>query len=70
MVRDKLLNLLTELICLDNNYLIQILPKVISHHKKLEKVDPNKIETPFDVNIRSPSEKLIGLRNFGSTCYL
>ena len=70
MVRDKLLNLLTELISLDNNYLMQILPNVILHHKKLEKVDPNKIETPFDVNIRSPSEKLIGLRNFGSTCYL
>ena len=70
MIRDKLLNLLTELICYDNNYLLQILPKVISQHKKLEKVDPNKIETPFDVSIRSPNEKLIGLRNFGSTCYL
>ena len=69
-IRDKLLNLLTELISLDNNYLLKILPKVITHHKKIEKIDPNKIETPYDVNIRPPNEKLIGLRNFGSTCYL
>ena len=69
-IRDKLLNLLTELISLDGNYLLKLLPKIITHHKKIEKVDPNKIETPHDVNIRSPNEKLIGLRNFGSTCYL
>ena len=69
-IRDILLNLLTELISLDGNYLIQLLPKIITHHKKIEKVDPNKIETPYDVNIRSSNEKLIGLRNFGSTCYL
>ena len=70
LIRDKLLNILTELISLDNNYLLKILPKVITHHKKIEKFNPNKIETPYDVNIRSPNEKLIGLRNFGSTCYL
>ena len=69
-IHDNLLNLLTELISLDGNYLIKLLPKIITHHKKIEKVDPNKIETPHDVNIRSPNEKLIGLRNFGSTCYL
>ena len=69
-LRNYLLSLLTELISSDNNYLNIILPKVIKHHIKLEKNDPNKIETPFDVNIRSPQEKLIGLRNFGSTCYL
>ena len=69
-IRSNLFNLLTELISLDNNYLQRILPKIITHHKKLEIPDPNKIETPIDVNIRSPNEKLIGLRNFGSTCYL
>lgn len=69
-IRDHLFNLLTELISLDNDYLPRILPKVITHRKKLEIRDPNKIETPIDVNIRSPNEKLIGLRNFGTTCYL
>ena len=69
-IRSNLFNLVTELISLDNNYLLRILPKIINHHKKLELPDPNKIETPIDVNIRSPNEKLIGLRNFGSTCYL
>ena len=43
----------------------------MTQHKRLELPDPNKIETPIDVNIRSPNEKLlIVLRNFGSTCYL
>ena len=69
-IRDNLYNLLTDLIALDNNYLLKLLPKVITHHTKLEIHDPNRIETPFDVSIRSPDEKLIGLRNFGSTCYL
>ena len=69
-IRNNLYHLLTELISFDNNYLLRILPKVITHHKKLEIFDPNEIETPFDVNIRSSDEKLVGLRNFGSTCYL
>ena len=69
-IRTYLYNLLTELISLDNNYLLKLLPKIITHHRKLEILDPNKIETPFDVSIRSPDEKLVGLRNFGSTCYL
>ena len=56
-IRSNLFNLLTELISLDNNYLQRILPKIITHHKKLEIPDPNKIETPIDVNIRSPNER-------------
>ena len=70
LLRNNLFNLLTELISLDNKYLLRILPKLILHHKKLEISDPNAIETPLDVNIRAPEENLIGLRNFGSTCYL
>ena len=68
--RNNLFNLLTQLIFFEGNYLIRLLPKIILHHKKLERIDNNKITTPFDVNIRTPEEKLIGLRNFGSTCYL
>ena len=42
-IRNNLYNLLTELIALDNNYLLKLLPKVITHHPKLEIQDPNKI---------------------------
>ena len=69
-LRQHSFNLLTELIVSDENYLYQLMPKVLSHHKKLKEFDVNKVQIPFDVNLRSPLEKFVGLRNFGCTCYL
>ena len=69
-LRQHSFDLLTELISSDENYLYQLLPKVLSHHKKLKEFDANKIQIPLDVNLRSPLEKFVGLRNFGCTCYL
>ena len=63
-------NLLTELIKSDKNYLSKLIPKVLNNNKKLRPVEQNGYQTPFDVNLRSPNEKLVGLRNFGATCYL
>ena len=69
-LREYSFNLLNDLISSNANYLYELLPKVLSHHKKLNKNTQNNNETDVDVNFRLPSEKLIGLRNFGSTCYL
>ena len=69
-LRQHSFNLLSELITSDENYLYKLLPKVLSHHKRLKELDKNKNQIPFDVNLRSPQEKFIGLRNFGCTCYL
>ena len=69
-LRQHSFDLLIELITSNENYLYQLLPKVLSHHKKLKEFDANKIQIPFDVNLRSPLEKFVGLRNFGCTCYL
>ena len=69
-LRQHSFDLLTELISSDENYFYQLVPKVLSHHKKLKEFDINKVQIPLDVNLRSPLEKFIGLRNFGCTCYL
>jgi len=69
-LREYSFNLLNDLISSNGNYLNELLPKVLSHHKKLNQITQNSNETDVDVNFRLPSEKLIGLRNFGSTCYL
>ena len=69
-LREYSFNLLNDLISSNVNYLYELLPKVLSHHKKLNEFTQNSNETDVDVNFRLPSEKLIGLRNFGSTCYL
>ena len=69
-LREYSFNLLNDLIGSNGNYLLGLLPKVLSHHKKLNEMTQNNNETEVDVNFRLPSEKLIGLRNFGSTCYL
>lgn len=69
-LREYSFNLLDDLISSNENYLLELLPRVLSHHKKLSEMTQNKNETEIDVNFRLPSEKLIGLRNFGCTCYL
>ena len=69
-LRKHSFQLLYELIISDEKYLFKLLPKVLIHHKKLKEFDPNKCQIPFDVNLRSPKEKFVGLRNFGCTCYL
>ena len=69
-LRKHSFDLITQLITSDENFFNKILPKVLTHHKKLIKTDQNKNQIPFDVNLRSPKEKFVGLRNFGCTCYL
>ena len=69
-MREHSFNLLNELISSDEKYLFELLPKVLSHHKKLLRIEPSQNQIEFDVNLRTSEEKLIGLRNFGSTCYL
>ena len=69
-LRMHTFNLLTGLIKSDNIYLSKLMPKVLTNNKKLRHIDQNGYQTPFDVNLRSPNEKLVGLRNFGATCYL
>ena len=67
-LRKHSYNLITNIITLDNKYLIQVLPKVLNHHNKLLK---KKQGISTDFKLRDPAhDKLIGLRNFGATCYL
>ena len=67
-LRKHSYNLITNIITLDNKYLIQVLPKILNHHNKfLQK----KQGISTDFKLRDPAhDKLIGLRNFGATCYL
>ena len=69
-LRQHSFSLLIELIISEQKYLLNLLPSILSHHKKLKELNINKCITPFDVNLRSPQEKFVGLRNFGCTCYL
>ena len=64
------LDLLTELVTSDNNYLLKVLPLILTQHKNLSELNKNANQIPFDLNLRSPQQKFVGLRNFGCTCYL
>ena len=58
----------SNLISLDSKYLTKILPKMLQHHNKLNK---KKQGINVEFKLRDPiTDKLIGLRNFGATCYL
>ena len=67
-IRKHSYNLLSNLISLDSKYLTKILPKMLQHHNKLNK---KKQGINVEFKLRDPiTDKLIGLRNFGATCYL
>ena len=67
-LRKHSYNLISNIISLDEKYLNQILPKLLTHHNKLTK---KKQGITIDFKLRDPiNDKLIGLRNFGATCYL
>ena len=67
-LRKHSYNLISNIISLDSKYLYQILPKLLKHHNKLIK---KKQGISTDFKLRDPiNDKLIGLRNFGATCYL
>ena len=61
-------NLLSNIISLDSKYLYQIFPKILKNHNKFTE---KKQGISIDFKLRDPiHDKLIGLRNFGATCYL
>ena len=67
-MRKHSYNLLSSLISLDQKYFNQIIPKMLQHHNKLR---IKKQGINIDFKLRDPiTDKLIGLRNFGATCYL
>jgi ubiquitin C-terminal hydrolase len=67
-MRKHSYNLLANLISLEPKNLSQIIPKMLQHHNKLTK---KKQGVNIDFKLRDPvTDKLIGLRNFGATCYL
>ena len=67
-LRKHSYNLISNIISLDTKYLNQIFPKILKHHHKLSN---KKTQINIDFKLRDPiNDKLIGLRNFGATCYL
>ena len=67
-LRKHSYNLISNIISLDSKYLKEILPQLLKHHNKLIK---KKQGISTDFKLRDPiNDKLIGLRNFGATCYL
>ena len=67
-LRKHSYNLLSNIIFLDNKYSNIILSKIFNHHKSISK---NKLQISIDFKLRDPIfDKLIGLKNFGATCYL
>ena len=69
-LRRYSIDLLTELLTSDNNYLVKMLPKLLSQQKSLKELKNHNNQIPFDLNLRLPEQKFVGLRNFGCTCYL
>ena len=66
-LRNNSLSLLSNLMTLDSNYFNILLQKVINHHKKIVQ---KQVELPLDYPLRKKSEKFLGLKNLGCTCYL
>ena len=71
-IKEYLFNILGLVTLKHKDYFVKILNKMMNVYKNSDKKTQNKIETPFDenINLRSKEHKLIGLRNFGCTCYL
>ena len=67
-LRKHSYNLLSNIIFLDNKYINKWLPKLLNYRSFLSQA---KIQTNIDFKLRDPvHDKLIGLKNFGATCYL
>ena len=67
-LRKHSYNLLSNIIFLDNKYINKWLPKILNYRPFLYQ---EKIQMNIDFKLRDPiHDKLIGLKNFGATCYL
>ena len=67
-LRKHSYNLLSNIIFLDNKYINTWLPKILNY-KPL--ISQKKLQINMDFKLRDPvHDKLIGLKNFGATCYL
>ena len=67
-LRKHSYNLLSNIIFLDNKYLNKWLPKILSG---INNNSQKKLKINIDFKLRdSVHDKLIGLKNFGATCYL
>ena len=67
-LREKAFNLLSIIISIDKKYFVKILPKIIIQHTEIL---PKKNGLPIFFPLRNfATEKFIGLKNFGATCYL
>ena len=67
-LRKHSYNLLSNIIFLDNKYINKWLPKILNYRPFLSQ---GKIQMNIDFKLRDPiHDKLIGLKNFGATCYL
>ena len=67
-LRKHSYNLLSNIIFLDTKYINKWLPKILNY-KPL--ISQKKLQINMDFKLRDPiHDKLIGLKNFGATCYL
>ena len=66
-LRANSFSLLSNLISIDKKYFDILLQKIIFHHNK---IIPKKTDLPIDYPFRETSQKFLGLKNLGATCYL
>ena len=67
-LRKHAYNLLSNIIFLDIEYMNRWLPKILNYRHIMSQ---EKLQINFDFKLRDPTyDKLIGLKNFGATCYL
>ena len=66
-LRNNCFSLLSNLISLDKKYFIILLKKIIHHH---EKIIEKKTDLPLNYPLRDKSDKFLGLKNLGATCYI
>lgn len=67
-LRSKVYNLLNTLVRLNECFKLELGERLLKHHQSFSNSSANNID--LDINIRSSSDKYIGLRNYGATCYL
>ena len=66
-LRQNSLSLLSNLISIDKKYFEILFSRVILHHNNILEI---KYELPLDYPLRKQSQKFLGLKNLGATCYL
>ena len=67
-LRNKVYSLMNALIKLRESFKMDLGLKLLKHHSAFTNTTANMID--LDINIRSSSDKYIGLRNYGATCYM